>query len=296
MDIRNRLYPYPVLASFTDDYVDSSFDTEIEDNRDGFEILFRVSSKLKNTDIERLIREGDAVFLYHIECSRTGYREIITTSRYDEEIRIADTSLCGDVHFCSFIVAKKELHDYTNSQFNPDYNEPIKLIENGGIIAIGNQINFNIIKKSTDLLAISSPFKICLNPDSSVNHMVVEYESEKKIRIKLCRKDLDNYRAMSGSGEVTDILNSAIVVPALIYVLTELSSQDSETLDANYGDLIWYQSIKESLRKNFSLEMNRLAEVNTFELAQRMLKNPINSALEKLVLSNSSNQGEEEEG
>lgn len=295
MDIKNRLYPYPVLAAFNDDYIESSFRTEVEDAREGFEIVFKVQSCLENDDLNKMIREGDAEFLYHIECSRTGYREITTSDKYQGEIRISDNKLNGDVHFCTFIIAKKELHNYVNSKFNPDNNDPVTLIEKGGILAIGTQINFNIIKKTTDLLATSSPFKIALNPDESVNHMVVEYESEKKIRIKLCRKDMDNYRAMVGSGEVTDILNSAIVVPALVYVLTELSHQDADTLEANYRDLIWYQSIKESLKKNFNMEMSKLSDVNAFELAQKMLKNPINSALENLVTSNSNNHGEEED-
>lgn len=294
MVIKNRLYPYPVLAEFNDDYIDSLFRTEVIDTREGFEIVFKVQSLLENDELRKMIREGDAELLYHVECSRTGYRKILTTNRYEEFIRISDTLINGDVHFCSFIVAKKELHNYVNSKFNEDNNDPVDLIEKGGVLAVGSQVNFNIIKRTTDLLASSSPFKIALNPDPSVNNMVVEYESEKKIRIKLCKSDMDNYRAMMGSGDVTDILNSAIVVPALIYVLTQISNQDPDSLEANYRELIWYQSIKESLKKNFNLDITNLSDVNTFELAQKMLKCPINSALDNLVTNNSNNQDEEE--
>lgn len=295
MDIKNRLYPYPVLAAFNDDYIDSSFRTEVEDAREGFEIVFNVQSWLENDDLCKMIRSGEAEFLYHIECSRTGYRAINISDKYQEAIRISDSLLNGEVHFCSFVVAKKELHNYVNSKFNPDNNDPVALIEKGGILAIGTQTNFNIIKRTTDLLATSSPFKIVLNPDDSVNNMVVEYESEKRIRIKLCRKDMANYKAMVGSGEVTDILNSAIVVPALVYVLTELSHQDADALEANYSDLIWYQAIKESLKKNFNMDIFKLSEANTYELAQKMLKIPINSALENLVMSNPNNHVEEDD-
>lgn len=36
MEIRYKLYPYPVLAYYSDDYKDGSFDTTIDLQKDGY--------------------------------------------------------------------------------------------------------------------------------------------------------------------------------------------------------------------------------------------------------------------
>lgn len=38
MEIRYKLYPYPVLAYYSDDYKDGSFDTTIDLQKDGYNI------------------------------------------------------------------------------------------------------------------------------------------------------------------------------------------------------------------------------------------------------------------
>ena len=87
--------------------------------------------------------------------------------------------------------------------------------------------------------------------DESQKHMVIEYESEERIKIKLTETDCALYRSMSGNPQLHDILNSAIVIPALIYVLGQLQRIEPDEMEANYGKLPWYISIKEALNKNY---------------------------------------------
>lgn len=75
MRIKNRLSPYPILDDFGDDYIDSSFDVEYEVNTQFREIYGKLSFKLNNDDIQKLILEEKAEFLVHVECPTTCYRE-----------------------------------------------------------------------------------------------------------------------------------------------------------------------------------------------------------------------------
>ena len=50
MDIRYKLYPYPVLSNYSDDYINSSFDSAIEVKREGYNIVISVVSEIKNSE------------------------------------------------------------------------------------------------------------------------------------------------------------------------------------------------------------------------------------------------------
>lgn len=80
MDIRNRLYPYPVLSLYTDDYTDSSFIMDLQVEKGIREICFSITLTLLNSEIQHLIRIGAAEYVIHIECPYTAYRTVIKTS------------------------------------------------------------------------------------------------------------------------------------------------------------------------------------------------------------------------
>lgn len=295
MDIRYRLYPYPVLAEFNNSYENVEFTVKATIERDGFDIIIHVLVDLTDAGLCELIEVGKAVFVYHLECAQTGYREIKKTDSYEYKIPIKSSQVSGELHFCPFVIAKTELLDYYSPNFNPHYSEPIKKINQGCILAIGKQHNWPIQKNMQDMLHSSSPFRILPNLDESQNQMVIEYESEKRIKIKLRKEDHALYKIMKKDPKLKDILNSAIVIPALIYVLGQLQKSDPDELDTNYADLPWYISIKETLKKKFDKDIANLRDENIFELAQKMLKTPINSAIENLanIGNNDREEGED---
>lgn len=294
MDIKYRLYPYPVLAEFNDSYLNVEFTVKAEIIRDGFDLLISVKSLLTDSKLQEFIVSGKATLLYHVECAQTGYREIFETDNYDYKISVKGAKISGDLHFCPFVVAKEDIINYENDNFNPFYTEPIKKIEKGCLLAIGKQHNWPIKKSILDLMNTSSPFRILKNMDESQKHMVIEYESEERIKIKLTETDCALYRSMSGNPQLHDILNSAIVIPALIYVLGQLQRIEPDEMEANYGKLPWYISIKEALNKNFSKDILMIKDENIYEIAQKMLKTPINLAMENLANLGGSNKGEED--
>jgi len=198
--------PYPVLASFNDDYKSSKFHVNAECVLDGFDICINYSVELENDQIRELISKGKASLVFHLESVRTGYREARETDRFNGKIVLKDSQLNGDLSFCPFIIAKEDIADYFNNDFNEDYTEPV-FLGKGYLIAVGNQMIWPINKNNVDLLNSSSPFKIGLNPDESVSNMVVDFESSPKIRILLSSKDLSCYKNMNNTPELKAILN-----------------------------------------------------------------------------------------
>ena len=156
MDIRYKLYPYPVLSNYSDDYINSSFDSAIEVKREGYNIVISVVSEIKNPELEALIKEGKAAFVYHLECAQTGYRTVISTANTDKLVSISEDKVCGRLQICPFIVACADIPDYVNSCFNEDYRGYKFQIEAGCVMAVGKQVNCDIDKERNDLVSAKS--------------------------------------------------------------------------------------------------------------------------------------------
>lgn len=295
MVIRYRLYPYPVLAKFNDDYVDSSFSISASIEVVGFEIIVNLTAELVNDGLKELIETGKATFLYHAECSNTGYREIKESADLKEKMVIREDRLNGTLCICPFIISKKDLSDYKNSQFNPDYSAPIPFIAAGSILAVGEAIEFPIIKKKTDMIDSSSPFRIVANPDGSQSAMIVEYQSSEYIKIFLSKDDYNNVFNLNGSPTLKPILTQMTIVPALVYVLGKIAHESNETLEEFERNTHWFPAIKQILKHSFNTDITQLSEANVLELAQKMMKTPIGQGVSELVSIGARDQDEDDE-
>lgn len=222
MDIRYKLYPYPVLSNYSDDYINSSFDSAIEVRREGYNIVISVVSEIKDPELEALIKEGKAAFVYHLECAQTGYRTVISTANTDKLVSISEDKVCGRLQICPFIVACADIPDYVNSCFNEDYRGYKFQIEAGCVMAVGKQVNCDIDKERNDLVSAKSIFVVTKNADTTATEMEVDI-GQNKIVIKLPENDYVHFKNMSKVPTVQQNLNALIIIPALIYVLSEVN-------------------------------------------------------------------------
>lgn len=285
MDIKCKLYPYPVLSFYSDDYVDSSFDTEIDVTKDGYDIRIDFLSSLNNAELEQYLTEGKVKFVYHLECAQTGYRTALQTSENEFVHIISEKKICGRLQVCPFIVASTDIQNYVNALFNEDYSGFMFQIEAGCVMAVGKQVNFDIEKDINDLTYTPSIFVISKNIDENTTDMLVSMD-QKKIVIKLPEKGYYNYRSIKEEPEIKPLLNSLIIIPALIYVLEELSRREANERYILYSSYGWYRAIKKTLmtRFNCDIENETFSELNMVEIAQKLIGSPLLDGFQ--VLSN----------
>ena len=279
MDIRHRLYPYPVLSDMTNDYINSSFGMNLEVNQGMKEICFSISLCLENEEIKQLIADDFAEYVIHIECSYTAYRTVIKTNETEIKKIIPEHKLNGKVAICAFVVAKKEIPKYYNNLFNEDYGNMSFSLNRGNIIGIGGQVNIEITKEVEELSKIPSIFTICRCAEDVDESMKFDITGE-KIAITLCNESFENYKILSGSPTLLPVLHSLLIVPALIYTFEMLRKEGI----SEFEDLRWFKSIKRTLGKNnMTLNEELLDCIPSFELAQKSLDLPINRAFDALV-------------
>lgn len=266
-----------MLWSENDDYNTSIFDCKVELKRDIKKFNLDIKFELKNLEIENLIRNRKAEFVLHIECPETSYRKIVSTDRNSIKWTLKDEDINGKISFCSFIVAKENINKFNSKDWNNDYDCMYFDYERGSIIAIGTQSEFDTDKEEIDLKNVPSIFTIYKKETDDDIPVVIEINQD-KIQMGLNIKDYNRYYNLTKYGDSSniDIINTCLIFPALIYVINELSKDFDE-----YSDYRWFRAL-EKMMKNYGVKNFNKAyinDVNSFELAQKIMSNPISKAL-----------------
>lgn len=290
MEIKYRLYPYPVLWNKNDDYKKpSKFSVEVEVKENFKNIKLKINFLLKDKEIESLIKENRAEYVVHIEATSTYFRELISTRETEINYDLKDNDILGRLQISFFILAKEDILDYKNSNFNEDYSGESFHLKKGSIIAIADGYRFDIEKNDDNLEKVSSIFSICQKETVEQTGMTVDMNSD-KIRIALNKTDYINYHQLSQNSNNINIINSIIIFPALIFIFEQLKRDFDEN---DFADYKWFRALGKIFEKNNqSLNKELLENQLSIDLAQRILNYPIERAFNSLK---DENDGDDEE-
>lgn len=280
---KNSFYPHPILAPHTDDYYNtSSFRAEISTTSSYKSIKFNIKYQLKNPELEKYLYEKKAEFLLHIEAPFTMYRKALPSFKSVQIFELNTDNLKNKVILTPYLVAKKEITNYKNKDFNSDYGNTTFSIEKGTILAIAEPYILTVDNDTSDFSKKQSIFNICKHETMDKSPMEFGLNSD-KITIHLNSIDYNKYIFLAGNRvDLLEIINSILLFPALIYALSELA--DNHSIYENYR---WYKSIKNQFKKyNIEDEFEQLSRENATYYAQKLLDLPISnslSALESLI-------------
>lgn len=294
MEIKYKLYPYPVLAEYSDAYKSGSFEVSIDPSKEGYDVKIHFLATLNSTSLNRLIQDGKAKYVYHLECAQTGFRRVHITEKSDDSHMLSNRDVSGKLQICPFIVAVEDIEDFSSEEFHDDYDGMTFKVEAGCVMAVGRMVTADIIKDIDDLANTPSVFSIIRNADAACRQMLVDY-SGRKIIIKLPLNDYYNYKTLSNNPSAQPILNALTVIPALTYVLSEMKLLSIEERREN-SDSLWYKTVKKALLKQFKceIESDDFSNQNTLELAQQLINDPVSDALVTLASGLGNSGGDDE--
>lgn len=283
MEIKYRLYPYPVLSTYSDDYQSGTFNVVIEPRMEGYSLHIDFTAELTNEALKNLIRTGQAKYVYHMECAQTSFRKVLQTDAIITSDVLADKALNGILQICPFIVAVKDIHSYTSDDFHVDYRGVSFDIEAGCIMAAGKMVTVRVSKDTDELERMPSIFSIAPNPDDTCRQMVVDY-SGRKILIKLPMDDYYSYKQLSKLPQMQAVLNALTIIPALIHVLGDLKRMSVSDREDNEESL-WYRVLSKTLADKFdcALASETFEEEDVLLLAQRLINDPVSDAFKMLA-------------
>lgn len=277
-----RHFPHPVLSNYRDDYIESSFNNTLEIEHIADKLVFKFDCSLFNEDIRMLINDKKASLIYRIESPQTMYREVFKASIGECKIYIDESSLKGKISVESYIVALEDIDKFKSDKFHSDYEGLIFDLVRSDILAIGEKFNFRLDKDIEELYNIPSIFLISRVDDENQG-MRISFEGE-KINIILNNEDYIYQQNLSTVPTYQPILHAMIIMPALIYLFTDL--QDAEEIRfEELAEKRWFKSLDSILRKiDLALESYYIRQEGPYKLAQLILDNPLNRALKSLSI------------
>ncbi|SEP84393.1 hypothetical protein SAMN02910289_00657 [Lachnospiraceae bacterium RM5] len=280
MQLRNKYYTYPVITEDVDFYENSSFASGVEQVIDGYNIRLKLKAELVNPELEEMLNREEVLFAHHIECTQTCFRKIVLTNENEKECVLRDGDVNGIVQVCSFLVANKNIEKYSNSLFAPDFRGFKFDIERGCIMAVGSQINLRINKIRDDLANTSSIFSIVPSRDDTITNIKVDTTGN-KIVIMIPQESFSIYSNMSSILDIQPVMHSLLIIPSLVYALTEL--KESRTHLYDYEDYRWYRSLRKAAEKiNIKFDEESLENIEPLDFAQKLLDSPIPKAVNYL--------------
>lgn len=282
---QNKEFPYPVLSPYTDDYVNSTYSNDVSGSIIGYKCVLRLKTSLTDDVINQMIESGQAVLIYHIECSQTGYREVFHAPSFDVEHKIPLRKLRGNVEVNSFVIANCEIKNYQNDNLNEDYQGYSIKFEKGFILAEGEEFDLGIPRKYTDLKEKNNPF-VTIVPikDKEVQTIKVDLNKQ-KIMVLVPEKVSINYAVAQQTYKIRPVLFGMFIIPALYQGLLKLKKSDDVELAA-MEDLLWVQSMEDLLRTTFKKKIDDIRNMDDqdlYVLAQQLLDSPIPKASDFLV-------------
>lgn len=282
MEIKNKLYPHPVLRENNDDYINSSFEMDLSYERDIKRLKLNINFKLNNKTLEKMLLDEKVEYVVHIECPKTSYRRIITTTEKILSENLKDENILGKIQVTSFIVVKENILNYENESFNPDYFGMKFNLEKGTILAIGDSYKIDVDKEKESLGNVPSIFTICKKMTTDEIGINIEYNMD-KIRIDLNISDYEKYtQLVSTSTQFIDVINSSLIFPILVYVFEKLKNEFDEIEENDYR---WFKALKNIFEKyGYRFNQELFENETSLQLAQKVLDFPFSKSLNALQL------------
>lgn len=268
MKVNTKSYPHPVLGNGDD--LGGSFKVELRRELSRTEIVLNPTFVLQNASIEDLLKKGKASFVIEVECRSAFYRKSFSTRKQIERFTIPATALRERVTVGFYICADQDIKNYRPSEPHDDYEGATFDIDAGDIMALGGQYSFLAEKSFDPLRPPVSSFMSIVQGSQHEGPMEMDYENE-KITIILSKADWKNYLEVRGQKLAEGILHASIVFPALIDAIHTMRRGDGE-----YEGMAWYG------RLEAILEAKSLQDNDPFEVAQRILENPISRSFKSV--------------
>lgn len=277
MHIKAKLYPYPVLADFNDDYVDSSFNILISIQNLQSKIVCNFLPNLNNEDIYNLINNKLAKFVIHIESSLTSYRQLEEIPLEGKEVEISADKLDGLITFCPFIIATEDIKNYSNSKFNKIYDGITFDLEKCSIIAVGKEAQIRLEKEDDDLASVPSIFAVTEIKDKDKNEIIIDINGN-KINIQLPSDTFLEFKIAMNNPKSMAIIHSMVIIPALMKCFDDMKSKPEDLY--LYENRRWFRALKKALKNiNVEISEDNILSINSFEVSQKLMENTTNRAI-----------------
>ena len=141
MTYLKRAYPYPVLGR-ADDFPAVAFDCEytltLDSSNSAGNLTIQYDIQVGVAELKLLLDSDEALIGFDIYSKQSFYREIVSCSTGNGEVRVPTKLLAGEVIVTPLIFASKSLSSYSPQGANDEFgNSSFQIIE-GDVLGVGD--------------------------------------------------------------------------------------------------------------------------------------------------------------
>lgn len=289
MRIDNVSFPYPVLG-ISDDIKPTLEETNCESpiinvDKEGNNIVISIQISLQNDDIIDYIEKDDAEFSLEVSCPATLYRHCEKFKTLQHTFPIPQAKLNVELDFETFVIAKKQILNYTNRGLNPDYNGHTINLNKGDLL-----VAFRPSRRplDIDLRNIKNPksfISVDKNPDSKTKHVFYNLYNQ-KIQILLPEQLFEKYQRVK---DEKIIFKASLYFDAIVYALSHFSKFKSKnylwvrTIKSRMQDKDVMNAFEDDLDDLFDGDIKEDITDDIYKLAQIMFELPYDNLMNKII-------------
>jgi len=274
MKMNNRSFNYPVLAASSNDYKNCAFEADYNFSQSADAIILKFDFDTDCAEINNLIARGAAEFMIHLECATTIFRKIIKSARGEFSAEINLSRVKNVLEIVAAVVLVKDVENFSCKDWSDDFYGLKFNLSKGNILAYKTLASLKIPDNPDNFTGEESIFSVCRIVDAE-NFFDVDFEGE-RIKINLSAAEYEFFVSANENLELQPLVNSLVILPALIYVLEELQAEGAVE---DYQEKDWFISLKNNYGADF---VDALQTEDTFKLAQELINLPLAMAFDSL--------------
>ena len=287
MKYKNVSLPYPVLGIHDDVYPlleDGCLQMD-DPIKTSTEYRFGITLTQNNHDITVLIAEGKAEYACEVTCKDTYLRRCWHSAQPRFDITIDRKEVCGHIDFQCLIVAKDNIPNYINSNFNEDYFGFSFDLEAGDLLAVFPLAWWNTEIKFDKLYAAGSFMQIVEAAEGTEKTWFNLDDVSGRILIEMPHELFEQYQRVGNS--FPEIVHSSLVHNALVYAL-------SNCFEYKDKGKLWADSIMIRMEEP-QLQGYDLSDMSqVFQVADILLQDPYKRLLDSLEKISANTREEED--
>ena len=267
-NINQTSLPGPILRSTEQNrnYNIGHFTTYLELNSDVNPHTINIKYELKQTEIEKFLKDQDVTLALTINCPETYFYEHIALSSAEEQaITIDESAFLGPVYFSLIIKAVKPIEKFKPAGLMTGFSGLEFKIRTGDVVAVSDELvevyelpEVKLDNSVFDLNELLSLAPYAFNIDIDGDKIAIGAGAEIN---KLIQMNMDS----GPEGELKNL--SAIYLPAVIEVLHEIKNEPQ----AHIGK-VWYEAFEKSMRsQGFDIQSENWQPL---EVSQVLLMSP----------------------
>lgn len=303
MQVRNRLFPYPVLNHNPaySNYPGKDFSLIYEEEEtDNEYILKNLHFETNSEYIQKLMEEGKIGVVCVVECSYTVFRKrYFVNNVFGDDLILNKKDFAERVNISMFAYAKENIN-MNSTEFDSDYGELSFAIDKNNILAANDGYYVYFKHESDDDNLAQSIFNV--NADHNLKDELyrIEFEYKNRINIWLTDEGYKNYKMIYTFPSYKEVFFSILLVPALGESLSRcieiLRANQEKDLDDLGNDNPWFRSVMNGYLRLYGTELtaDSFKKMSPIQFAQELLGKPFEKSLRQLI-EETQKQGESED-